>query len=210
MASGKKKAAASTEVTQLSEELAPARAEGAEVLTFLGSLVITSTEHAQQIRDFVAQVKVRRVWLEAKRDSILDPLKATKKAIEAVFGPVIDTYEAAEKAGQGAIMRAMQEQAARERAALAEVATTGNAAPVLAVVEGAIAKPQGFTIRTTRVAEIIDRDACMEHLCKLWLAGFREQNPLTINEVALRRMEHSDAEQISGVKVVEKQTSVVS
>lgn len=204
MARGKKKP--TEELVQLEAELAPQREEGSQVLTYLSSLVIESAEQSQQVADFCAALAGRRKELENKQKTITDPLHATLKAVRAVFGPLIETYDAAERAGKQAVIRAVNAAAERERAALAEVATTGNAAPVLAVVENAIPKPQGMVIRTRKVAEVVDRDAAMQHLCELYLAGFRVECPLVIDEVALRRMEHSAAEQIRGVAIVEKQS----
>lgn len=127
----------------LAAEVETERTTVVQYLDLCRKYVIDGQAAMDQSGQIAALLKHKRKAIEEKRDSILDPIKASKKAVEQLFNPVIQYYDSCEKAIKDvqsefllAQQRAQDAQLAALQAANAAGPTEAPAADVIVLAHG--------------------------------------------------------------------------
>lgn len=133
----------------------------------LSDLVIRDDAQQEQVAEVLRRVKARYREIEDKRKEITVPLNAALRAVNDLFRPPRERFEALERMLKDKIAAYLREKSAANVAALQAVsvaATPAQATAALATV-APVAPPVGVSVRHVWKFEVTDPDLVPRELC---------------------------------------------
>ena len=162
----KKKSAPVIDLEVISAEIQPEREFAEAHLRQLHEVPLDTQEQADLFGRLLVAVRTKRDDLEEKRKTIADPLNATKRALDALFRPMRDLYDAMDTTivDRLAAWRAAGE--VRQVTALAAVAQGTRDERTLAQAHGTAETPEDLVAVEEYDIEVVDEAAIPRHfLC---------------------------------------------
>ncbi len=128
---------------------------------------IETDEQQEEVAVILRDVKDRYRVLEEKRKEITVPLNAALRAVNNLFRPPREKFEALEHLLKGKITEYLARKAQENVAALqaAAVAKTSEEATEALATIAPVAPPQGVSVRQVWKFEVTDPDLVPRHLC---------------------------------------------
>jgi len=142
-------------------ELATETQESAESVALLESFEITGPSDLEFAGSLLVGIKTKLKDLEAKRTSVTGPINAGLKALNDLFRPAKEHFEAGEKALKGKI--AAYTVQAKAAAVLALPAVAAGDAPLTALAP--VVAPAGVSVTEAWDYEIVDEALVPRQFC---------------------------------------------
>lgn len=125
-------------------EIAPLRTEAETRLAQLQAFPLDTKERVDLFGQLLADVRGQRDALEAQRTSITKPLNDAKRAVDALFKPMKDLFDAMERTINERLNAYLQSTRQAQTAALAAVGDGVRDAGTLAVAHATPAVPEAL------------------------------------------------------------------
>lgn len=192
----------SVDMETVEAQVAPARQEATEQLAQLAAFELSTQADIDFCGELLRDVRTRADALEAQRLAVAEPLTKAKKALDALFKPVRDVFEAMDAllVDKVVAFRARVQEAQQQ--ALVAVEGGSRDPEVLALAHATPTLPEGFSEQVTYDVEVEDITAVPLELLqlneKLVKAYVRERKGQVeipgvrvISKVSLRRTNES-------------------
>lgn len=119
------------DVEVIEAEIMPVRTEAEHRLQILNTHPLETAEHVKLFSGLLVEIRKQRDALEEQRTSITKPMNAAKKAVDALFKPVRELYDAMDATITKRLAERSAAQTATQTKALAAVAEGSRDSEVL-------------------------------------------------------------------------------
>lgn len=145
--------------TDITQQIAPYANQAHMLNQLMAHTQISSDEELEAAGALVKQVKVRLNELQEAKAAITRPMRESLAATTALFGPVEDQYELAEKLLKAKISSYLTSRVEREKVLMQEAVNADDITTAVELASKAAPTVQGVSTRTTYEAEIVDAES---------------------------------------------------
>ena len=150
----------------IAADLTPEREFAEARLRDLHALPLDTQEQADLFGQLLVAIRTQREELETKRKTVADPLTQAKKALDALFRPLRDLYDAMDRSIVDRLAAWRLAGDARQVQALAAVAPGARDEVTLSAAHGVAEAPEALIEVDTYDVEVLDETLIPRHfLC---------------------------------------------